>query len=609
MRGSTALVLLLGVALFASFAVMEVDAAKSGGGCAGCTLAVSLIEQVAIAKKISVSTAVSNLCKYLANKDSTIEFVCNLAAGSIAPLIQNDLNKGISPEVTCANPDGLKLCKEFAQCKLFSSWPPKTVSQDLLTGFFENKEATMNAQPSDVELSEASTLLSENSLVNIVLDRAATMFAEGLGLSTRNSKTRAMLKSSINDLASQLGLPVVDHYPLVDDDGDHFSTIETLRGTDWRGRDCDDKNPNVYPGRKTTTSSDANVDHNCNGIKGKAPSGQSYEELFCSGTKQYGLIALGDSATAHFSIPPAWLSASSISESTFQNLVSVISNEADYPHCSSTTGHGDPSRCPQANGNFTSLYLKIRERNRCSHRDYQNVGVNGGSSKNMKPQGIINTMARGQLTDQPAIVMYALIGNDVCNHNQGFDTMTTVPEFTANTIESLNYLDTVLPAGSHVIMGGLVDGRVLFNSMATKMHPIGATYPGLYDYLNCLDTSPCWGWMNTNSTVRDYTTRRAADLSNVYPQLVAQRKWKNFEAHYVPTMQLMNDIVQQFVRAGRDPAELIERTDGFHPSTTAQRMLAEGVWSYIQTNLTSINIPVNPYNSEIEKVFGNQGGY
>lgn len=38
-------------------------------------------------------------------------------------------------------------------------------------------------------------------------------------------------------------------------------------------------------------------------------------------------------------------------------------------------------------------------------------------------------------------------------------------EFQANVMASLNYLDTVLPAGSLVLAIGLVDGRVLWNTM------------------------------------------------------------------------------------------------------------------------------------------------
>ena len=55
------------------------------------------------------------------------------------------------------------------------------------------------------------------------------------------------------------------HLPLKDDDNDRFSDINTFRGAHWRGRDCNDSDPNVYPGRKPVDF-DQNMDYNCNGI-------------------------------------------------------------------------------------------------------------------------------------------------------------------------------------------------------------------------------------------------------------------------------------------------------------------------------------------------------
>jgi hypothetical protein len=55
-------------------------------------------------------------------------------------------------------------------------------------------------------------------------------------------------------------IPVADHLPLVDDDKDRFSTIGTLRGFHWRGKDCDDTKADVYPGRAETSYGPA-VDH------------------------------------------------------------------------------------------------------------------------------------------------------------------------------------------------------------------------------------------------------------------------------------------------------------------------------------------------------------
>ena len=45
----------------------------------------------------------------------------------------------------------------------------------------------------------------------------------------------------------------VDHLPFFDGDKDRFSTVKELRGSHWRGKDCDDANGNIYPGRRSTT--------------------------------------------------------------------------------------------------------------------------------------------------------------------------------------------------------------------------------------------------------------------------------------------------------------------------------------------------------------------
>jgi len=63
--------------------------------------------------------------------------------------------------------------------------------------------------------------------------------------------------------------------------------------------------------------------------------------------------------------------------------------------------------------------------------------------------------------------------------------MQTKPaDFYASVLKSLDYLDTVLPAGSHVVFVGLVDGRILWDNMSNRTHPIGITYAALYEWMN-----------------------------------------------------------------------------------------------------------------------------
>ncbi len=121
------------------------------------------------------------------------------------------------------------------------------------------------------------------------------------------------------------------HLPFDDFDNDTFSTVREFRGWSWRGRDCNDFDRNVRPGRDSK-GLDPTVDWNCNGIYGVNPeTGKGYEEELCSGTPQYGIAYVGDSAGAHFHIPPSFMNASQIQANTFQDLVQILANEFDWP--------------------------------------------------------------------------------------------------------------------------------------------------------------------------------------------------------------------------------------------------------------------------------------
>ena len=72
------------------------------------------------------------------------------------------------------------------------------------------------------------------------------------------------------------------------------------------------------------------------------------------------------------------------------------------------------------------------------------------------------------------MVAYSLVGNDVCNgHPDTFAHMTKPDELYANAVDTMNYLDTVLPFGSHVLLTGLVNGSILFDSLGDRIYPLG----------------------------------------------------------------------------------------------------------------------------------------
>ena len=259
---------------------------------------------------------------------------------------------------------------------------------------------------------------------------------------------------------------------------------------------------------------------NCNGIVGVNPeTGIPYEQEFCGSTPPRGFAVLGDSAAAHFHVPPQYLEPGAWDPTTFNDILMILENEFDWPMTSAYTGFMNTTVFnPSIEGPVNSSYLVMNNRNKCNHRDFQNIGeshaarliimthvqgVNGARASSV--DGNIKYALARNMTDYPMTVFIALIGNDVCNGctDDTLSCMTTEHEMYESTLGSLEYLDTILPPGSDVVLMGLADGRILYEAMANRTHPLGMwfnnmDYTALYNYLNCLQISPCSGWMNSN---------------------------------------------------------------------------------------------------------------
>jgi acyloxyacyl hydrolase len=105
---------------------------------------------------------------------------------------------------------------------------------------------------------------------------------------------------------------------------------------------------------------------------------------------------------------------------------------------------------------------------------------------------IVQTLARNQNADQPMIVLYSLVGNDVCNGAPDtFNHMTTLSQMFTNVLQTMQYLDTKLPHGSHVLLTGLANGSLLYDLVGERVYPFGRLkgdilYKNMYTYLSCL---------------------------------------------------------------------------------------------------------------------------
>ncbi|KAI4585339.1 hypothetical protein MJG53_020639 [Ovis ammon polii x Ovis aries] len=299
----------------------------------------------------------------------------------------------------------------------------------------------------------------------------------------------------------------------------HF---QTLRGFHWRGRDCNDSNKMAYPGSELLECI-----NNAN-------------KLCPLGSQPRGVILLGDSAGAHFHIPPDWITASQMS---------LVSNfGSNHPQCAGLCVCFPLAlyKCNASSKQVikeNSIYLRLRKRNRCNHRDYQNISKNG-------------ILSRNQLLDYPAIVIYAMIGNDVCSgHIDPLPEMTTPEKLYSKVTQTLQYLNSHLPNGSHVILYGLPDGRFLWDHLHDRYHPL---------VFSCSQVSPCRSWMSSNKTLRTLTSERAEQLSKTLKKIATSQKFKNFDLFYLDFD--FQEITEEWQKKGGQPWQLIEPVDGFHPN-------------------------------------------
>lgn len=247
----------------------------------------------------------------------------------------------------------------------------------------------------------------------------------------------------------------------------------------------------------------------------------------------------------------------------------------------------------------------------CNHRDYQNIAVNGANSRSILD--IAKSLTRDQQNDVPLLVIYSLVGNDVCNgHQDTIAHMTTVDQMFNNTMNGLAYLDALLPKGSHVLTTGLANGSLLYYLLHDRIHPLGRvgppiTYTQVYSYLTCLQISPCNGWLSSNASLRDFTTQRAVDLSVAVRNATYTYQAKNFDVAYLDFP--FDQAIAEWEAQGGEAWQLIESVDGFHINQYGHGVTSDVLWKWLQTNKPEWLPPLNPHNADIERIFKDQGGY
>jgi hypothetical protein len=293
----------------------QIGASSNATLCIACTLLLTLAEE-----RASSAGQDSEICQLLDALHSTgpAPVLRPCAVGDVLP----------SPDELCKE---LDLCD--GTCQLFpgSLWPPPhnatahesklaranvpivgaTLPLNELENLFTGDDALYRLRQSVIIAAErlpAGMLLQPPEAV-----ASAAIASSMAGYGTVAPKLPDPCGLNISCLVNRIGTV---HLPLLDSDGDAFAPTgkgndsliaRRARGSHWRGADCNDLVASVYPGRRA--GADLIEDTNCNGIHGGGEGIPSYEEKWCAHSSPRGVIALGDSATAHFHIPPALFSA------------------------------------------------------------------------------------------------------------------------------------------------------------------------------------------------------------------------------------------------------------------------------------------------------------
>ncbi|ELW70423.1 Acyloxyacyl hydrolase, partial [Tupaia chinensis] len=443
----------------------------------GCVLVVSVLEQLAQVHNSTVQATMERLCRYLPEK-LFLKTTCYLVIQMFGPDIVKLLTAGMNADVVCHT---LEFCKQDAGqplCHLYA--PPKEPWRQ-------------------------------------TLEKARQLVEKSPALKRPRSGSDICSLPFLAKICQEIKLAIQNSVPFKDADSDKYSVFSALRGYHWRGRDCNDSDATVYPGRRPDNW-DAHRDSNCNGIWGVDPSdGIPYEKKFCE----------------------------------------------------------------------------------------------GASSQNLKQ--FIESLSRSKLWDHPAVVIYAMIGNDVCNGKRDpVPAMTTPEKLYSHVMQTLQQLHSHLPNGSSVIFYGLPDGTFLWDNLHSRYHPLGqlnrdVTYAQLYAFLNCLQVSPCHGWMSSNKTLRALTSERAKQLSKTLERIADSERFTNLNLFYMDFA--FQEITEEWRKRGGQPWQLIEPVDGFHPNEVASLLLADHFWRKVQLQWPQVLGKENPFNPQIEKVFGDQGGH
>ena len=285
---------------------------NGGLPCATCTILLSISSQMAQIYNETTVESLTRLCTFL---PKTYQGECEALVEYLAPIIDKEIDEHFTVDVVCYS---IGLCYVDPGRKMCNLFP----------------------LPPNLQLPAKSA-------------QAKKIFNEELIL---KAFPWICYLPGIYRLCEALSDTYTKLLPAIDLDGDKFSSVERLRGSVWRGRDCSDFDDQYRPGRQPLNN-DLFGDSNCNGIFGvNDTSGNSLETELCGGSDAKGIVYIGDSVGAHFHVPPTWFTPSKLTTGILTNVSYVISNEFDWPDVGFATGFRNATQMPDLifdnNGKF-----------------------------------------------------------------------------------------------------------------------------------------------------------------------------------------------------------------------------------------------------------------
>lgn len=221
---------------------------NGGVACVACTAVVALTEQLSVVHNETFVEAYEKLCNVL---PSLYRNACVSLGEFYIPQIIKLITAEVTADIIC---HAIDLCYQEKGQPFCHAFPPR-------------KDFQHSVSQAREEVAAAKRFHESESVVNLKGPAFDPCTLQGV-----KEVCELFNKVFTNDL------------PLIDLDNDTYSaSVESWRGTSWRGRDCDDINQLSHPGAKSKDW-DVVFDSNCNGIHGKDPIfGKPFEEVFCKG--------------------------------------------------------------------------------------------------------------------------------------------------------------------------------------------------------------------------------------------------------------------------------------------------------------------------------------